>query len=191
MQYIIKHYDITKNNDCRFTLGTEGIKTLFVIGLNPSTANDKKADLTITKIMGFAEQNNFDSFIMLNLYPERTAHPNKLQLQLDDKLHKENIEHIVRILSSKNKATILAAWGEKIHLRQYLSGCLNDIYKFANKYDSVWLKIGNLTKSGHPRHPSRVSYSCELTSFDITNYINLLTDKNASRQQRQHMHKDG
>lgn len=182
MQYVIKHYDKTQNNDCRFTLGTEGIKTLFVIGLNPNTADDKKPDLTITKIMNFAEQNNFDSFIMLNLYAERTSHPNKLHLQLDDELNKKNIEHIVRLLTLKTKASVLAAWGEKINLRPYLLTCLRNIYEVANKHDLVWLKIGSLTKSGHPRHPSRVSYSSGLTSFDITNYINLLIDKNAIRQ---------
>jgi len=37
--------------------------------VNPSTTTDKKLDFTATKVMEYAERNDFDSFIMLNVYP--------------------------------------------------------------------------------------------------------------------------
>lgn len=52
MEYKITHYKINSNNTCRFVLGSSGQKPLFVIGLNPSTADDKKPDRTIRRVIG-------------------------------------------------------------------------------------------------------------------------------------------
>ena len=60
------------NDKVRYVLRKDGDRPLVVVGLNPSTANEAKADATMTRVMGIAERNGFDSFIMLNLYPQRT-----------------------------------------------------------------------------------------------------------------------
>ena len=46
---------------------------MYVIGINPSTANEEKPDRTIGRVMGFAEENGFDGFAMINLYPQETG----------------------------------------------------------------------------------------------------------------------
>ena len=59
-----------KYGESRFQLKEEGGNNpLVVIGVNPSTATNKKLDFTVTKVMEYAERNDFDSFIILNVYP--------------------------------------------------------------------------------------------------------------------------
>lgn len=162
----------------RFLLGTKGKKTLLVIGLNPSVADRETNDLTIKKVSTFAERNSFDSFIMLNLYAQRTTYPNHLHQELNIELHNENLKHILQIISIKNNVSVLAAWGEKISARSYFPFCLQSIYEAIAKSKLEWFKIGEKpTKSGHPRHPSRISYSNAFTPFDISTYIKWLMDK--------------
>ena len=57
-QYHVDIYKVNDDNSLRFVLGTKGLKPLIVLGLNPSTADDCKPDLTISKIIGFANRNN-------------------------------------------------------------------------------------------------------------------------------------
>ena len=54
-----------------------------------------------------------------------------------------------------------------------LYGYLQDIYELLSKNKIKWLELeGMRTKSGHPRHPSRVSHSCKLAEFeDFTKYM--------------------
>lgn len=118
--------------------------------------------------MGYAVKNGYDSFAMLNLYPQRTPDPDRLHPILDTQLHHDNIYHILTTLN--DNACVLAAWGETITVRDYFKECLADLYKVTKDKKIQWLKIGELTASGHPRHPSRAAY-CELTSFDIDRYL--------------------
>lgn len=171
MTYDIKIYEPTATDpNFRFALGTEGSKTLFVIGLNPSTANDKEPDQTMRKVMGLACRYGCDSFIMFNLYSQRTTTPNNLHTSLDEKLHNENISQILTLLNKYNDISILAAWGETIKKRKYFKKCLSDIYNKTKNKKITWLKIGELTLSGHPRHPSRGAY-LKLTKLDIEKYL--------------------
>lgn len=170
LPYSISIYDTNENNSCRYALGSEGNRTLHAIGLNPSTANDQKPDQTISKILGFAERNGFDSFLMLNLYPQRSVQPKNLHKRLVTKLHEQNLASIREHIHKPNSA-ILASWGVEIDARNYLLPCLKDIYRSLENKKANWLKIGDLTKSGHPRHPSRVGYALGLTEFDVENYI--------------------
>jgi hypothetical protein len=55
----------------RYVLASRCVKPLVVIGVNPSTANEKYPDPTVRKVMGFAELNNYDGFVVLNLQPLR------------------------------------------------------------------------------------------------------------------------
>lgn len=172
MKYDITIYEPkTTSPDFRFTLGTSGTKPLFVIGLNPSTATEKFPDFTIKKVMSFAEQAGFDSFIMFNLYAQRTPYPDQVHNKLDKALHLENIAKIVAALSKQEKPSILAGWGETIKVKPLFAECLTDIYNATQKQKINWLKIGELTKSNHPRHPSRAPYKFGLTKFNIKSYL--------------------
>lgn len=169
LPYSISIYETDKDNKCRYALGSTGNKTLYTIGLNPSTADDRKPDQTISKVLGFASRNGFDSFLMLNLYPQRSVLPKNLHKRRLAKLHEENVYFINKLIQQPNSG-ILAAWGVEINVRYYLLSCLLDISKSLEDKTPKWMKIGNLTKSGHPRHPSRAAYDLGLTDFDVEEY---------------------
>ena len=78
----------------RFALLKDGEQMLYVFGVNPSTATDKKLDRTMQKVLGFAERNGFDGFAMMNLYPLRSTNPYALPKVMDEGLHQRNLAEI-------------------------------------------------------------------------------------------------
>lgn len=148
----------------------KGKKPLIFIGLNPSTANSEKPDRTITKVLNFTENFGYDSFIMINLYPFRTPYPSQLPAKLDLTLHSENIKQIKKLLKKYKKPDIVACWGAKINARPYLLTCYQEIFKSIKPLVGNVYSLGKLTKHGHPRHPSRISYKNRLNNFKCTNY---------------------
>lgn len=143
----------------RYVLSKPGDNTLFIIGVNPSTANEEKPDPTMRKVLGFAEVNGFDSFCMLNLYPQRCADPDDLHEKPRTHYVKKNVNYIhdqlMAYLHKHKKVTILAGWGNLIDKRPYLTECLGALYlilkeEFGDKID--W-KMIRLSKDGNPIHP--------------------------------------
>lgn len=154
----------------RFVLRKKGAKPLVVIGINPSTANETKPDHTMSRVMGFAEGNGFDSFIMLNLYPQRTPRPSGLHMTRDEALHHRNLNEIRAALNDFNAPPILLAFGDNISCRNYLHDCLKDIIDVLSPLNPHWLHAGSITKRGNPRHLLYVPY-CTLSTFDINSLI--------------------
>jgi len=76
-------YERTADNSARFVLGTVGVNPLVCVGVNPSTAAPGDPDRTVSKVMGFAARNGFDSWVMLNLYPQRSIDPKGMHLVHD------------------------------------------------------------------------------------------------------------
>ena len=70
MQYNPTQIGDDKN---RFALIQKGKRTLFVIGLNPSSADSSTPDPTMQSVLRIASYNGFDGYIMLNLYPLRAT----------------------------------------------------------------------------------------------------------------------
>lgn len=163
-------YEIDAKNRNRYVLGQTGPSMLAVIGVNPSTADDSKPDPTLRKVIGFAHRNKFDGYVMLNLYPQRATFPSDLHKRKNNKNHYNNLTHISSIIEDNEISGILAAWGNTIETRPYLIQCLQDIYEITGQ-DLNWLQIGDPTKGGHPRHPSRAGYNLGLSSFDIKTYL--------------------
>ncbi len=166
---------LTSDDDkCRYALGSVGKKNLVVIGLNPSTADDKKPDATLRKVIGFVQRHSYDGYIMLNLYPQRATYPELLHKRRNTSYHRKNLEVIIDIVSSSDSHSILAAWGNTIQIRKYLFINLKEIYMNLSS-PARWLQIGEGTALGHPRHPSRVAYQAGLKDFDVEKYVNALT----------------
>lgn len=155
----------------RYLLKKEGYNPLIVIGVNPSKATDIKSDSTITRIMGFVEYNGFDSFIMLNLYPQRCTNPKDLDKEINMEYHKENLRHISQTVSTLEHPVVLLAFGDMIEFRCYLKQCLKEIVAVLSLKNPQWKQIDTLTTRGNPRHPLRTKY-CELSDFDINMYLN-------------------
>lgn len=161
---------IGDDTNVRYLLKKEEHNTLIVIGVNPSKATDKKTDQTMVRIMGLAERNGYDGFIMLNIYPQRSTKPSELDKDMNIELHNNNLKHIASEINNHESATILLAFGDSIGCRSYLKSCLKDIIALFNIEKFQWRQIGVPTKNGNPRHPSRTGY-CDFTTFDIRKYL--------------------
>ncbi|MDR2027681.1 MAG: DUF1643 domain-containing protein [Prevotellaceae bacterium] len=173
MSYNIDIYRNSEDNSLRYVLGKKGSNPLVVLGLNPSTADDKTPDQTITRVMGFAEGTKHDGFVMINLYPLRATNPDNLPKEFNIEHHRANLEAIDAALNGYQEIDVLVAFGSGGITRSYLKDCLKDIVALIGKRKVNWYKIGELTKYGHPRHPSRAAYEA-LTSFDIEEYMKKL-----------------
>ncbi|HMW07137.1 MAG TPA: DUF1643 domain-containing protein [Leptospiraceae bacterium] len=166
-------YSNTQGNKARFLLGEKGNKTLVCIGINPSIAEPEKLDNTLKVVKRFSKDLGYDSWLMLNVYPQRATNPNELDFEINMDYHRENLFQINKILKHGNY-DIWAAWGTIIKKRKYLVSCLKDIYMITRKYSLKWNKIGRLSKEGHPHHPLYLNRNLKLEQFDIDNYLNRL-----------------
>jgi hypothetical protein len=164
-------YTKNKDNTARYTLGKQGKRVLFCIGINPSTAEPDRLDPTLKRVESLAHDNNYDGWIMLNVYPQRATHPDDIHHEADKNYHKANIEAIRLITNQYPAPDILAAWGTVIQKRKYLMSCLPDIVKAIGD-KARWQHLGELTKYGHPRHPLYVAKTITFNTFDIHTYIN-------------------
>ena len=160
----------TDAENVRYSLGRKGNRMLYVFGVNPSTATDKKFDRTMQKVLGFAERNGFDGFAMMNLYPLRSTNPRALPKVMDEELHQRNIAEIKEMMNNSRNPVVLLAFGDAIGAAPYLKKCLKDIITILQPLFPQWKQIGAPTKLGNPRHPSRAAYSLVFRDFDIKTF---------------------
>jgi len=162
-------YKNSKDDKYRYALGTKGKNTLFCIGINPSTATPENYDMTMKLLKSFAEINNYNSWVMLNIYPQRTTDPDNLDKELNNTFHEKNLKIIEKYIH--DNSNILCIWGTLIRKRKYLKVCLRDIYNVISKKRKIsWLNIA-LTKKGNPGHLIGKKIVKGLYKFDICNYI--------------------
>lgn len=176
-------YDIYKCNEddsARYLLGKNGGKKIFVVGLNPSTANKEKSDTTVAKIAGVVARSkkygkDYDGFVVINLYPLRSTYPDNLPPNDNQELIKENIKEIITYAAKEDAPVFWAAWGKNIIIRPYLTESLQKLIPEVARIGGSWVNYGDLLLAGHPRHPSRLSYSWKFHQFDIDQYIRIFT----------------
>lgn len=161
--------------ECRLLLRKEGNNPLIVIGLNPSTADESTPDATMRKIIGFistwnkSDDVHYDSFIMLNLYPQRETSPrelNKKSQAINEIIHNRNLEMISTVLGNYPKADLLLCYGDSIEIIHWMKKCRDEILKLLAQYPEVSLYcLGELTSQKNPRHPCRLAYKTPLIPF--------------------------
>ena len=164
-------YERTKDNKARYILGEKGKKTLVIFGVNPSTADDKKLDATVTRVTRYAKKQGFDGWLMFNLYAERATDPKRMPMEPNPEYLRGNIKHVAQYIDKGS--VIWAAWGMLISSRNFLPGCLNEINQALLNKKVSWKTIG-LTKKGHPRHPRMMRYDAQFVDFDIKSYLKTL-----------------
>ena len=167
-------YECNEDDSSRFILGKNGLRKIFVVGLNPSTANREQSDITVAKVERVASDNGFDGFVMTNLYPLRSTNPKNLPQKHKQSLSGQNIESIIEVAATEKQPTFWAAWGSDITLRSYLLESLKNLKFAVERINGSWVQYGELTKSGHPRHPSRISYQWCFKTFLITHNPQLI-----------------
>ena len=168
-------YEQSEDIKNRFLLGTKGNKTLVCCGVNPSYASPRRLDPTMRRVESFAKAMGYDSYIMINLYPMRATDPKELHEEMDKQIVKKNLELIISLLKNGDY-DIWAAWGVVIETKDYLKECLRQIVDIADTYNCNWYTIGGRTKSGHPRHPSRLSGESCMEAFDVHTYLKTMQE---------------
>ena len=114
---------------------------VMIIGLNPSTADEKSNDPTIMRCISFASSWGYGGVYVTNLFGFRATSPNELRAH-QDPVGKENDLWVNEI--SKKVAIKVAAWGNH-------GKFLNRSKKFLSALDQ--LHCIHINKSGEPAHP--------------------------------------
>lgn len=129
-------------------------RTLMVIGLNPSTADENEDDPTIRRCIAFAKQWGMQNLIMTNLFAFRSTDPKGL-LSVEDPIGKENDKELL-YWGQERADLILVAWGAHSTVDKRAEEVLKLIRgPFCLGY----------TKKGHPRHPLYVPSKTEPIPF--------------------------
>lgn len=162
-------YETTDDNAARFILGTAGINPLVCFGINPSTAEPNNLDPTVNIVSRLAQSNGYDSFVMLNVYPQRATNPDHLHAECDAWLTSENKRHIAALIQGRH-LTLWAAWGALIDKREYLTALVQGIIAMPELQGCQWVSRGKLTKDGHPHHPLYVKKSALFEPYDMSRY---------------------
>jgi len=146
-------YRASDDDKTRYILGIDGKRPLICFGINPSTARPGNTDPTIRSVSRIAKHNGYDSWIMLNIYPQRATDPDNIDQNINSELLNENLYYIDEILELYKPDELWAAWGNLIKKRDFLKDCFTEISKIVKKHQSNWIAFGEINKSGHPRHP--------------------------------------
>lgn len=167
-------YQANRDDSARYILGKEGQGKIYVIGLNPSTANREKSDTTVAKVERVASDNGYSGFVMANLYPLRSTEPSNLPDKFDKSLFDRNIRKIIEMARDESDPVFWAAWGGNIRIRPYLIKAYKRLNRRITAINGRWVHYGDLLKEGHPRHPSRLSYRWQFHPFDGSSYEKVL-----------------
>lgn len=162
-------YERSADGSARFVLGTVGSNPLVCFGINPSTAKPGALDPTVGRVSRFAVDNGFDSWTMLNVYPQIATDPKALDRMPRPEFTSENERHIDRVLAGR-PLTLLAAWGTLITSRPYLQDLLSRILMVTSASGCDWVSLGEPTKHGHPRHPLYQPATSPLQPYDVGRY---------------------
>jgi hypothetical protein len=118
-------------------------RSLVVIGLNPSTADEETDDPTIRRCVGFAQREGYGGLHMLNMFALRSTDPDQL-LTHADPVGPEN--HLYLQRAAQANSLVLAAWGAVA--KDFPSQARYVCAVFHGK-----MRCLGITKDGHPRHP--------------------------------------
>ncbi|MBI1247126.1 DUF1643 domain-containing protein [bacterium] len=124
-----------------------------ILGLNPSTANEKYDDPTVRRCIGFAQSWGYGSIVLVNLFGLRSTSPLRLKI-VDDPIGPQNDYWIQR--ECKDSDLVVVAWGNHGRL--------------LNRDDEVLKRLANpyclgTTKVGCPRHPLYLASNTRLREF--------------------------
>ena len=117
--------------------------TIVWIMLNPSVADEKRDDKTISKCMKFSKSWGYGGFYVLNLYSDISTCPKKAinKLKTNQEIDPTSLNYIKDVINNNN--VIYCAWGFGISPPKWLTIILK------NKT----IKALELSKLGTPKHP--------------------------------------
>ena len=124
------------------------------IGLNPSTADHREDDKTISRCIKFADSWGAGGFYMMNLFAYRATSPADMK-KANEPIGQENDKYLLELKNKVEK--IVLCWGNGgLHQgrsKQVLELLQNDLYCIVTN------------KSGEPKHPLYIKGNAELTIY--------------------------
>ena len=126
------------------------------IMLNPSTADAKVNDPTITRCINRAKDSGYGGAVVGNAYAYRSTNPKKLKL-IGDAIGPDNDKYLAEIMADCE--TIVVAWGFHAKRSTALKIC-----NIAFELDKTLYCLG-LTANGSPRHPLYIQGDTKLKEF--------------------------
>ena len=129
--------------------------SLAAILLNPSTATADEDDPTVRRVVLRAQQMDFGSLIVLNVYAYRTTNPRELRL-VADPVGPENDRLIAELVTTADK--VLIGWGNRGESRA------PEIFSILARVGVPVYRLGRPTRRGNPRHPL---YLRKKTEFEL------------------------
>lgn len=120
--------------------------------LNPSTADHRKDDPTIRRVMAFSRAWGFDGCFVTNVFPLRATNPRVLLTHAEpDSVITQNEETIETAAFTAGKfGMMVCAWGAAVSHPVLLDASLSALELIRKQTRSMCLGV---TRDGHPRHP--------------------------------------
>ena len=145
----------------------EDTRPLCIIGLNPSTADERNDDPTIRREVGFANRGSYTSLRKANLFGLRSTDP--LVLLSTTQLGRDpiGIANNAAILACARDATlVVAAWGTNANriLRELIETRALEVQSLLSDY-GIRLFCFGTNKGGSPKHPLYLSAKTEIVPW--------------------------
>jgi hypothetical protein len=184
---VIGHAEFSEGGEYRWLLtrrwlpdaGEQGY--VLWIGLNPSTADAKRDDATIRRLVGYAKRWGFTGIAVANLFSFVATDPKDLY-RAEDPIGPDD-HGLKRLLAAASGADrVVACWGARTRMasevdyfgrihggrrdiprEHFLAGRASDVCRALGDRE-LWC-LGK-TRGGHPRHPVRLGYDVQLERFD-------------------------
>lgn len=134
-------------------------KKVNFIGLNPSTADGREDDRTISRLRNFAKSWGYDGFYITNLFAYRTKKPSILK-KAKDPIGVSNDQYILG--QSTKCSDVVFMWGT------------NGSFMNRNKQVEGMISVPKciaITKGGHPSHPLYLKGDLTLMLYPRVKFI--------------------
>lgn len=137
--------------------------------LNPSTADASLDDQTITRCCYYARRDGYAGIYVVNLWSLRTPYPTVLWEQLDrydrtleeDPGARENDFELAFVARNDRIGAVVAGWGNLPARARPRVEAVRTLFAGEGRQ----LLCCGVTKSGAPRHPSRLGNNQEITPW--------------------------
>ncbi len=154
-------------------------RNILWVMLNPSTADEKKDDPTVSRIIEISYRYKYTGLTVINLSSIISSDPKILKNLERQDLICEWPDEIKTVFERNNFRRVVCAWGGGI--KQHIDESIRvDVFNlFKNEFDRYLDKNRNtkvrclgVTEKKHPSHPSRRPAPKVLKKFDLNDYAN-------------------
>lgn len=127
------------------------------IGLNPSTADEKEDDHTITRLIHFTEQEGYGGFYIVNLFSSRSRNFDDVKSSISPIGIKTN--SYIKTYTRKSNLVCLIWGGKGVYLNRD-----KEVIKGLALFSLMCLGV---TNKGNPKHPLYLPNSTRMEYYEL------------------------